>query len=185
MFLKFETSPSWDRKTSLPWSSTLGKRWNKNQCNLTNLTYLKHTRMSCWKLGSMVRKWVISSLSMEYIGVVHVAPLKLISCWWFRNPVTNWGWSFIPLFTTGLSTIPGGCLGFLPATVCLGEQSWDSLDYWPAWFCSCTDMCHVMQMNQQMFSNITSTRTLPDFTDNFVKVKWSKYTFRIERKLII
>ena len=38
-------------------------------------------------------------------------------CWWFRNPANSPVEGTVvemPLFTTGFSTIPGGCLGFLP-----------------------------------------------------------------------
>ena len=40
-------------------------------------------------------------------------------CWWFRNPAsTSWGNGSLSHYLQGFSTIPGGCLGFLPSTVC-------------------------------------------------------------------
>ena len=51
-------------------------------------------------------------------------------------------------------------------------------------FFSCTDMCHVIQIIRKMSSNFTSTGTLPCYTDNLVKVKFSKYTFTVERTSI-
>ena len=81
VFLKFDTSPSLRQEDIVTVIFYLGEEMKQKSVQLDELDLPKtYYRMSRWKLGSMVRKWVISSLSMEYIGVIHVAPLKLISC---------------------------------------------------------------------------------------------------------
>ena len=99
--------------SKLGWSSTLIRFYSrtpkKRKVRLLLTNASKHTPYTLSfnsNISTMLRTFSNPQLYAMQEFLQNLLLMVQKSC-------SSWGWEFIPLFTTGFSPIPGGCLGFL------------------------------------------------------------------------